>query len=121
MTELEGQVAVVTGAGRGIGKAVARRLAAMGAAVLLVGRDEARLGELREQLIATGARAESEVCDLQQVAAIEQLGQRARERYGRCDILINNAGVGFFGKPLHELSPEDWETMVATNLRAPTC
>ena len=119
MAELDGQVAVLTGAGRGIGHAVALRLGGMGATVALAGRDRARLGAVREQVLSSGGRAESHLCDLREPASIEALGNAVRERHGRCDILINNAGVAITGKPLHELAPEDWETMFATNLRAP--
>jgi len=119
MAELDGQVAVVTGAGRGIGHAVALRLGGMGATVALAGRDKARLGAVRDQVLSSGGRAESHLCDLREPASIEALGNAVRERHGHCDILINNAGVAITGKPLHELAPEDWETMFATNLRAP--
>ncbi|HEY0759998.1 MAG TPA: SDR family oxidoreductase [Acidisarcina sp.] len=119
MTELDGQVAVVTGAGRGIGKAIALRLAEMGPTVLLVGRDVSRLEQVREQIDRQGGSAEATACDLRDVQAIEALGRKVQQQHGRCDILINNAGVGIIGKPVHELAPEDWEAMVSTNLRSP--
>jgi 3-oxoacyl-[acyl-carrier protein] reductase len=117
--ELDGQVAIVTGAGKGIGEAIALRLAGMGALVGLVGRDLTNLDRVHGQIISQGGRADVLSCDLQDAASVEKLGASVRESHQRCDILVNNAGVAIAGKPLNELAVADWETMIATNLRGP--
>jgi 3-oxoacyl-[acyl-carrier protein] reductase len=117
--ELEEQFAIVTGASKGIGKAIAIRLAAMGATVGLVGRDAALLDGVASEISSQGGRADALPCDLRDTASVESLGDTVRKMYGRCDILVNNAGVAIAGKPLHELAVEDWEAMIATNLRGP--
>jgi 3-oxoacyl-[acyl-carrier protein] reductase len=119
VAELVGQIAVVTGAGRGIGEAISKRLAALGATVLLVGRDTRRLAEVRDEIERTGGASETCPVDLLQEAAIAALADSVKERHGRCDILVNNAGIGILGKPLHETAPETWDTLMGTNLRAP--
>ena len=119
MAELDGEIGVVTGAGRGIGEAVSKRLGRMGARVLLAARNASRLDEVRRQIEDEGGRAETHALDLLQPAAIEAFAESLRHRHGRCDILVNNAGVGSFGTPLHDTSLEDWEAMIGTNLRAP--
>jgi 3-oxoacyl-[acyl-carrier protein] reductase len=119
MRELEGQIAIVTGAGRGIGESISKRFAEMGAQVLLVARDLARLDQVRGEIQATGGKAESHSIDLLHEPAISSFGAAVRDRHGRCDILVNNAGIGMIGKPLHETSLKDWDAMMGTNLRAP--
>lgn len=119
MAELSGRIAVVTGAGRGIGEAVSKRLAALGATVLLVARDKVRLAELEQEIQAAGGAAESASVDLTDTGAIETFTASVRDRFGRCDILVNNAGIGGIGTPLHEFEPEAWDALMATNLRAP--
>ncbi|AXC10684.1 Sepiapterin reductase [Acidisarcina polymorpha] len=116
---LDGQIAVVTGAARGIGRAVAIRLAAMGATVALVARDQGQLEALAKEIQSDGGQAVVATCDLLNPALIVQLGKRIRADYGRCDILVNNAGVGNLGQPLWEMPLEEWELLMATNLRAP--
>jgi NAD(P)-dependent dehydrogenase (short-subunit alcohol dehydrogenase family) len=117
--ELAEQVAVVTGAGRGIGWAIAARLAAMGAAVVMVARDAAQLDKARREIEANGGAAEAVPCDLLNPEAIGKLGEHVRRNYGRCDILVNNAGIGGQGRPLHEMPVDHWDLLMATNLRAP--
>jgi 3-oxoacyl-[acyl-carrier protein] reductase len=114
---LSGLVAVVTGGGRGIGRAIVNKLSQMGATVILTGRDEALLDQIAGDLNGRGHRAEGVRCDLTDLASVEALGDHLRTAYGRVDILVNNAGVS--GPPglLHELPPEDWDTIFHTNLR----
>lgn len=119
MEDLAGQVAVVTGAGRGIGAAISKRLAAMGATVVLTARDEAKLNETAEAIRSAGGKAECAAFDLMDEDAVAGFAASIQKQYGRCDILVNNAGVGRIGKPLWEMDPEDWETVMNTNLRAP--
>ncbi len=116
---LQGQVAVVTGAGRGIGRAISLRLARMGASVFLVARDPERIEAVRAEIEVAGGLAEAASCDLTQPESVAALGGRISETRGRCDILVNNAGIGNQGRPLHELPVSDWDLLMATNLRAP--
>ena len=117
---LSGQVAVVTGAARGIGAAIGKRLAAMGATVILTARDEDRLNDVAQEIQAAGGQAETAAFDLLDPAAITRFAESIQRQHGgRCDILVNNAGVGHIGAPLHQMSPEDWDTVLGTNLRGP--
>ncbi|HEX2917361.1 MAG TPA: SDR family oxidoreductase [Edaphobacter sp.] len=117
--ELKGQVAVVTGAARGIGEAISKQLAAMGATVILVARDKGRLEQVRKEIEAAGGSAHTAPLDLLEEAAIAQLGKTIQGQHGRCDILVNNAGIGLIGNPLVEMEPSDWDTVMGTNLRGP--
>lgn len=117
--KLSGQVGVVTGAARGIGEAIAHRLAATGMQVVLVARDKARLQSVRGAIEAVNGRAEAFPCDLRDEHAVALLGTHLREKYGRCDVLVNCAGIGRTGKPLHETSIQEWDDLLATNLRGP--
>ena len=114
---LSGQVAVVTGAGRGIGAAIARRLANLGASVVLCGRSMGPLQETASQIAAAGCKAKVMQCDVSSLESVQALARFVEQDFGRTDILVNNAGVGSFAAPLHELTPEDWEKVLNTNLR----
>jgi 3-oxoacyl-[acyl-carrier protein] reductase len=113
------QVAVVTGAGRGIGEAIAIKLARMGAAVVLTARDQARLATVKAKIEQQGGKALAVACDLTDVAAVAGLAERVAKEHSRCDILVNNAGVGVARKPLVDLPVEEWDQVMNTNLRAP--
>lgn len=119
MESLSGSVAVVTGAGRGIGAAIGKRLARMGATAVLTARDEARLNAVAEEIRSAGGRAKVASFDLLDAAAITGFAKSIKEQHGRCDILVNNAGVGRIGTPLHETATSDWDDVMGTNLRAP--
>jgi 3-oxoacyl-[acyl-carrier protein] reductase len=119
MALLDGQIAIVTGAGRGIGKAISGRLAALGATVLLVARNTSDLIKVKREIEAAGGQAEFHRLDLLHMDEIAAFATFVKEQHGRCDILVNNAGVGALGKPLHETEPEIWDSMMGTNLRAP--
>jgi 3-oxoacyl-[acyl-carrier protein] reductase len=114
---LKGQVAVVTGAGSGIGAAIARRLADIGATVVVCGRTRSHLQRTADAISKAGGTAAVSECDVTDLPAVEQLASSVRSTHGRLDILVNNAGVGGFGRPLHQLSPEHWEQILNTNLR----
>ncbi len=116
---LSGQVAVVTGAARGIGEAVSCRLASLGMHVWLLARDKQRLQAVRSAIRSTGGEAEVYPMDLRDEGAIAAFGDQLQNAGGRCDVLVNNAAVGRFGSPLHEMSPEAWDETLSTNLRAP--
>jgi len=119
MTNLTGQIAVVTGAARGIGAAVSLGLASLGAHVVLVARDAAKLNEVERQINEAGGKSTIAAVDLRSPDQIEALGRQIREQHNRCDILVNNAGIGLIGKPLHETPLEDWQATFETNLQAP--
>ncbi|MFZ0633859.1 MAG: SDR family oxidoreductase [Acidobacteriaceae bacterium] len=119
MSELDSQIAVVTGAGRGAGEAIARKLAAMGAHVVLVARDGVSLATVEQKIQKAGGRATSLPCDLLDPDAVTQLGERIIREFQRCDILVNDAGLGLEGKPLHETPPNAWDRVLNTNLRGP--
>lgn len=117
LVSLSGAIAVVTGGGRGIGQAIVNRLAAMDVAVILTGRDEARVQQVARDLVGRGHRAEGIGCDVTDLASVEALGEYLRKKYGRVDILVNNAGIGGPSALLHELAPEDWDAIFHINLR----
>jgi 3-oxoacyl-[acyl-carrier protein] reductase len=119
MARLSGQIAIVTGAGQGIGRTISKRLAVLGATVLLVGRNTNPLIEVKGEIEAAGGQAELHPLDLLRVEDIAAFAASVQSQHGRCDILVNNAAIGVLGKPLHETSPESWDSMMSTNLRAP--
>jgi NAD(P)-dependent dehydrogenase (short-subunit alcohol dehydrogenase family) len=115
---LAGKTALVTGASRGIGRAIAVRLAQLGAHLLLVARDPAALAEVKQEIVDLATVADVLPCDLSSTSEIAALASRI-ETDGGCDILINAAGIGRIGAPLHQMPIEDFDAMLATNLRAP--
>lgn len=119
MAALANQIAIVTGAARGIGEAISKRLAAMGAKIILIARDSDALHRVRQEIENAGGHAEVTALDLQNESGIASLADSVKDRYGRCDILVNNAAIGLIGKPLHAFDPAEWDRMMATNLRAP--
>ncbi len=114
---LSGQVAVITGAGRGIGAAIARKLASLGATSVLCGRTQSTLDSTARAILDAGGKTEVIPCDVTQLHQLEYAATRVDSSFGRLDILVNNAGVGGFTKLLHELPPEDWDRILNTNLR----
>lgn len=109
---LTGKTAVVTGGGRGIGKAIGRRLAALGAEVVLSGRTASQLDEAAREISAAGGRARRVVADVSREEDVLALFAQA----GPVDILINNAGIGIF-KKLVDTTAEEWDRTLAVNLR----
>jgi 3-oxoacyl-[acyl-carrier protein] reductase len=114
---LSGQVAVITGAGRGIGAAIARKLASLGAMVVLCGRTTKPLQGTASEIAANGGEAKIMQCDVSNLESVQALAEFVEESFGRTDILVNNAGIGSFAAPLHQLTPEEWEKVLNTNLR----
>jgi 3-oxoacyl-[acyl-carrier protein] reductase len=110
-------VAVVTGGSRGIGLAIASALASLGFAVVIAGRDKARLDRSSAELRLMGRKCEGIVCDVTSLVSVAQLGEQLREGYGRVDVLVNNAGIGGSASLLHELDPEAWDAIFHTNVR----
>jgi len=115
--DIRGQVAVITGAGRGIGAAIARKLAELGASCVICGRTEAPLRETAANITSAGAKCEPITCDVTDLRSVEALVRQVQETFGRTDILINNAGVGGPGGPLHQMPPDAWDKVMNTNLR----
>src|ERR1700724_4304940 len=114
---LAGQVAIITGAGRGIGAAIARKLASMGATAVLCGRTRPALENTAQAIAESQGRSEVIACDVTQVNSVEAAARRVESALGRIDILVNNAGIGGFGGPLHQLPPDAWDQLLNTNLR----
>ena len=112
---LEDKVAVVTGASRGLGRAIAVALAEAGAAVALAGRSKPDLEETAALVTAAGGRAVAVPTDVASYAAVEALIEVTTSTFGRLDILVNNAGIARV-KPFVEMSPEDWQAVVGVNL-----
>jgi NAD(P)-dependent dehydrogenase (short-subunit alcohol dehydrogenase family) len=111
------QVAVITGAGRGIGAAIANKLAGLGATTILLGRSRPRLQSTAETISAKGGKAEVLECDVTNLPSVEAAAGHVDSTFGRLDVLINNAGIGGFSKPLHQLPPDSWDEILNTNLR----
>lgn len=109
---LAGRGAVVTGAGRGIGSAVARALAQAGAAVILAARTALEIERAAGELCARGARAWAVPCDVAEPDSVRRLGAAARAQLDSVDILVNNAGVAG-SAPFARIALEDWERMLA--------
>lgn len=114
---LVGQVAVVTGAGRGIGAAIARKLAALGATAVLCGRTQSTLDSTAQTIRESGGKTEVIPCDVTILHQLEYAAARVDSTFGRLDILVNNAGVGSFNSPLHDLATSEWDRILNTNLR----
>ncbi len=113
---INGQVALVTGASRGIGKDLAIALATAGATVAAAGRSAAELGDVVEQIRTAGWRAIAVPMDVSDVAAVRAAVARLEDEQGRIDILVNNAGLGFNHDAL-DVTEDDWDQMMAVNAR----
>ena len=112
---LEGKSAIVTGAGRGIGKAIARRFLHEGAGVLICDLEPELLEAAREELAAIGT-VQSEVVNVTRREEVESLVDRTKEEFGRIDILANNAGISRF-EPFLEITDENWNDTMEINLK----
>jgi 3-oxoacyl-[acyl-carrier protein] reductase len=115
---LAGKVAIVTGAGRGIGRCIALTLAGSGAALALASRTAAELEALRAEIEAAGGSAASFPTDIRIEAAAAALVEHTVQHFGRLDILVNNAGMGIF-KPLVKTTADEWDQIMAANARGP--
>jgi 3-oxoacyl-[acyl-carrier protein] reductase len=114
---LAGQVAVITGAGRGIGRAIALTLAELGARTVLCGRSRAALEQTSTAIQNSGGQNSVIECDVTDLHSVEALAERIERTFHRIDVLVNNAGIGGAGGPLHLLSPDNWDRVLNTNLR----
>lgn len=114
MPRFDGSVAVVTGGGRGIGAAIARALAAEGAAIVVAARTIDRIEKVAGEIQKTGGKAWAVRCDVTDPASVHSLAQAAGRRAGVVDILINNAGAAH-SAPLAKIALEDWNRVLAAN------
>jgi citronellol/citronellal dehydrogenase len=113
---LKGQTALITGAGTGLGRAIAQILAEAGADLLLAARNVERLEQAAAEIRAsTGRRVEAHFVNIRDRAAVAALAERSRELYGAIDMLINNAG-GQFPLPARDFTPKGWNAVIETNL-----
>ena len=115
MKQLADQVAVVTGANQGIGKAISLAFAEEGASLALCARNGEKLARVADELRATGADVFAQTCDVSREEDVERLFAAVQERFGRVDILVNNAGA-FDGGPLDEVSLAAWENVIGSCL-----
>ncbi|MEK7751557.1 MAG: SDR family NAD(P)-dependent oxidoreductase [Acidobacteriota bacterium] len=113
--KLQGRVALVTGSSRGLGKAMALALGGAGASLALVARDEQALQAVAAEARGLGVAAEVFVCDVAGEASVIELEKNVIARFGRLDILINNAGINI-RKDVTDFSLEEWNSVIATNL-----
>ena len=116
--ELEGKVAVVTGAGRGIGRAISVALGRARAAVVVTARTAEQIDAAAREITDAGGQAVAIGADVAQESDICSLFDQVRQRFGRLDVLINNAGLGLFGL-VEDLAAADFDQVVAVNLRGP--
>ena len=116
--DLTDRVAVVTGAGSGIGRTIALAFASAGCAVVLVARRTNLLGEARDEIEGRGGRAAVFGCDLSDRAAVKECGTRAAQFFGPPDILVCAAGVNR-RRPMLEVTEDDWDATLKVNLDAP--
>lgn len=115
--QLSGSVALVTGASRGIGRAIAHRLATLGTSVAICGRDRAALEDSSKSLQRLGAHVFSHVTDVTHAGQVSELVSKTETALGPINILVNNAGIGLFG-PAHEKSEADWDRVLNSNLKS---
>jgi NAD(P)-dependent dehydrogenase (short-subunit alcohol dehydrogenase family) len=118
---LGGQVALITGAGRGIGRSIALTLAELGASTVLCGRSRAALEQTANAIQSSGGpnpeKSSVIECDVTDLQSVEALAERVERTLHRLDILVNNAGIAAAAVPLHQLAPGDWDRVLNTNLR----
>ena len=114
--QLDGRVALVTGAGSGIGQASAWMLAREGASVALVGRTGSELAKMRGQIESDGGRALAIEADVSRPEEVERAVRRVEETWGRLDIVVANAGVNGVWAPIDELDPKEWDETIGINL-----
>jgi len=114
--KLHNQVALITGATRGIGLAIARALAAEGCNLVLTGRDEKALNRASRELAPAKIKILAHPCDLRDPQSIDDLFRAIRKKFSRLDILINNAGIAHPNFPVDKLPPQVWKEVIDTNL-----
>jgi NAD(P)-dependent dehydrogenase (short-subunit alcohol dehydrogenase family) len=119
MSNLDGLVAIITGAGRGIGRAIALGLAKAGSSVAVIARSEDQLVETVRQITDLGSRAISVTADVSDPGAVERMVLEVEKSLGSVDLLVNNAGLPGPIGPTWETDPDDWWRCLEVNLRGP--
>ena len=129
MGRMTGMVAIVTGASRGLGRAIAKEYAREGASVVLSARSRSPTGlpgtihETARDIEAEGGRAFPVPCDVSDNDQVEEMVQKVLDRYGKIDVLVNNAGIMIIGEPFLDIDPDRFDQLMAANVRGPylTC
>jgi len=116
---LKGQIAIVTGGGRGIGRAIARKFAEEGAAVVVGARTEGEIKQVAAEIQAKGGKAAAVVADVGREADCEKIIAAAHKAFGAIHILVNNAAIYGPVQPVEKWSSRDWDEVMAVNLRGP--
>jgi NAD(P)-dependent dehydrogenase (short-subunit alcohol dehydrogenase family) len=116
---LGGKVAIVTGGGRGIGRAIARQFAAEGAAVLVTARTESEIHAVAAGIQRGGGKAATVAADVSREEDCERIVQAARQAFGTIHILVNNAGIFGPVRPIEKITPGEWDAVMRVNLRGP--
>ncbi len=119
MRRLEGKIALITGANRGIGRGIAETFATEGAALTMMARDAVLLGETAQALKQNGGDVMAIPADVTDEKQVQEVFRRVMDRFGRLDILVNNAGTFAGYGPIDDMSVESWDQIVAVNLRGP--
>jgi NAD(P)-dependent dehydrogenase (short-subunit alcohol dehydrogenase family) len=117
LVAIEGRVALVTGASRGIGLAIAHRLTRMGASVALCARHEGKLAAIAGELERDGLKALAVAADVTRSADVDSAVEKTEQALGPIEILVNNAGIGYFAL-VQDASEEKWDSVIDTNLKA---
>ncbi|HLS50114.1 MAG TPA: SDR family NAD(P)-dependent oxidoreductase [Actinomycetaceae bacterium] len=116
MTDLQGKVAVVTGGSNGIGRGIARAFARAGMTVVVTGRTQRHLDDTVELFAAEGLEAHPMAVDVTDLEAMHEAADEVERRFGRLDVLVNNAGIGLTG-PVAAATPADWDWVIDVNIR----
>ena len=125
MDRMKGMVAVVTGSSRGLGRAIAREFAREGASVVVSARPSSPTGlagtaeETARAIEAEGGEAFALPCDVSDEAQVRSMVERTMDRYGKIDVLVNNAGIMVLGESIMEIDPARWDQSIAVNVRGP--
>ena len=115
---LKGQRAIITGGGRGIGRAIALRFAEEGASVLVTARTASEVDAVADEIRSAGGRAAALAADVSQAAGCEKIYRATVDAFGAVDILVNNAGIFGTVQLAQNISPEEWDAVMAANLRS---
>ncbi|MBN2031794.1 MAG: SDR family oxidoreductase [Deltaproteobacteria bacterium] len=116
--KLEGRAAIVTGAARGIGKAVSLAFVREGAGVALIDLEKKRLDSLQSEIRKKGGKALAVACDISKASEVKQMVEQAHKAFGRIDILVNNAGIIRRGT-IETVTEEEWDQVIGVNLKGP--
>jgi len=116
MGKLDGKTALVTGGGRGIGRAIALALAGEGCAVAVASRTQSEVDGVAREIEELGVRGLAVPADISKLGEVEGMVEKIHKAFGHIDILVNNAGIAIF-KPLFNLTVEDWDKTMAVNMR----